>query len=347
MSAESRPLPCHLPNARCKIIGAGVIGLSLALELRLRGAQVTVLDRGPAMAQASTAAAGMLAVEDPFNPPELLPLSRLSGALYPDFLARLEELSGLRVPFQTDITLQTMPTGEVRELPEHSLDPRQLAAALRLAAERAGVHLLEHHRAQLSPERDFEIEVHTAGAWQAPSLPAAFGITPRKGQMLRVRIPAGLALWKVHRREHGYVVPRTEGPQAGTALLGATVEDAGFDTGTSPESLRSLRLSVAELVPELADTVRAPMLEAWAGLRPTTPDLLPLLGEVGELDPASRHANCRTFVATGHFRNGILLAPATASVMADLLEGRPPRVDLSAFFPARFAATSPLAPTAP
>ena len=289
----------------------------------------------------------MLAVEDPYNPPELLPLSRLSGAIYPEFLARLEELSGLHVPFQTNRTLQTMPNGTVQELAEHSLDPRQLAPALRLAAERAGVQILAHDYAPGARlGNDAETEVYTAGAWHLPSLPAFLQITPRKGQMLRVKLPKGSDLHRVHRREHGYVVPRTHGPQAGTALIGATVEEAGFDLTTSPASLLALRLLGAELVPELADAARAPMVEAWAGLRPTTPDLLPLLGVLssGHLSgpdrPGTRAgsgaANHRTWIATGHFRNGILLAPATAMVMADLIEGRPSPIDLRAFSPTRF-----------
>lgn len=90
-----------LSHADVVIFGAGVIGLSLALELHARGARVTLYEPKAAATQASWAAAGMLAAEDPYNPPALKPLSRLSAALYPAFLRHLEELTDMPVPFQT------------------------------------------------------------------------------------------------------------------------------------------------------------------------------------------------------------------------------------------------------
>ena len=319
------------PSPDVLIFGAGVIGLSLALELRGRGHRVMLTEPGWATGsvrgQASTAAAGMLAAEDPHNPPELLPLSRFSRSCYPDFLARIEALSGQAVPLQTHVTQQTMPDGEVRRLAEHSLDPRQLVPALRAAVEQSGATFTElpgeHDDSSLSAGRI----VYTTGAWGGRNLP----LTPRKGQMLRVRLPHDLALEEVYRAEHVYVVPRTQGPQAGTALIGATVEDAGFDTATEPQALTKLRALGATLVPALAAEEQAPAVEAWAGLRPATPDGLPLLGPWPAADRQQS-----AFVAAGHFRNGILLAPATAQVMADLLEDRQPTVNLSAFTPARF-----------
>ena len=101
----------HLQSVLCEVrryspdvlvVGAGVIGLSLALELRWRGMSVSVAERGVPMAGASSAAAGMLAAEDPHNPVDLRAISRFSAALYPRFLARICELSGLPIPFQTD-----------------------------------------------------------------------------------------------------------------------------------------------------------------------------------------------------------------------------------------------------
>src|SRR5580698_2711221 len=131
------------------IAGAGIIGLSLALELHRRGLRVTVLDRGTPLSEASTAAAGMLAANDPDNPPKLHPLSTLSIYLYPGFLDHLHSLSGIRVPFHTHTTLQALPShitstnnilaandlasiipslipGDRHFIPldEHSLDPR-------------------------------------------------------------------------------------------------------------------------------------------------------------------------------------------------------------------------------
>jgi len=328
MDAKLRPKP------EIMIAGAGIIGLSLALELQTRGFQVVVLERNTALQHASTAAAGMLAAKDPHNPPALLPFSHFSLSLYPAFLQRIESLSGLSVPFQTDTTIQYMPDGSTQQLAEHSVDPRQLAAALLAAVRATSIDLREHtelrfvtedNQAQLHTETNngtFTPDkiIHTQGAWAHPQ------VRPAKGQMLRVQLPATLPLCEVHRSEHIYVVPRTQGPQAGTALIGATVEDAGFDTVVHPVGLAHLRTLAAELLPQLADETTAPQVEAWAGLRPATADSLPLLGS---LSPGQ-------FIATGHFRNGILLAPATATIMADLIEGKSPAIDMAPFSPARF-----------
>lgn len=319
------------------IAGAGVIGLALALELDRRGARVTVLERGQAMQQASVAAAGMLAAQDPHNPPALLPLARWSVQLYPEFLRRIEALSGLSVPFQTETTVQTLPDGRTLRLAERSIDPRQLAAALLAAVRSSRIVLRENaafsHREEIARQWVAHTEtgeriladkiVTTQGAW------SRFPVTPRKGQMLRVQLPSSVPLSEVHRRADVYIVPRLYGPQAGSALLGATEEDAGFDTTTHREDLARLRALAAEILPTLASATDAPALEAWAGLRPGTPDGLPILGPCG-------HGSSE-FLATGHFRNGILLAPATAVAIADCIEGRVPHIDLAAFSPERFA----------
>lgn len=311
------------------IAGAGIIGLSLALELHARGARVLVLERDTALAHASISAAGMLAVHDPHNPPALLPLSEFSAQFYPAFLARIEKLSSITVPFHTDTTLQYS-SGSITRFAEHSLDPRQLAAALLAAARAAGIELREHTEFHPASALSGQVIVYTTGAWAPHDLKHSFPIRPRKGQMLRVRLPPALyGLCEVHRGDEIYIVPRTLDPQAGTALIGATVEDAGFDTSTHPRDLTHLRALAAALLPALSDESAAPQLEAWAGLRPHTPDRLPILGP---LAPGSRH-----FIATGHYRNGILLAPATAVLLADLIEAKPPILNLTPFSPSRFS----------
>jgi glycine oxidase len=325
------------------VIGAGLIGLAIALEIADRGGNVAVVDRGVALGGASTAAAGMLAAEDPGNPAELLALSRLSIEHYPAFLRRVETLSGMAVPFQTEVAVQHREDGSTVRLAEHSVDPRQLAEAVRAAVKATTIQLVEYAsvRSIVDECGSSTVElstgvsitagalVYAAGAWSSDAGLAlegdAISVTPRKGQMLRVRLP--FALDEVHRSERIYVVPRTRGPQAGTALIGATVEDVGFDTSVHSGDLSRLRAMAAEFVPELASEVDAPMVASWAGLRPATADGLPLLG-------ACSHAG--RFVATGHYRNGILLAPGTAVLMADLLEGIATRIDLTALSPQRF-----------
>jgi glycine oxidase len=311
------------------IAGAGIIGLSLALELHARGARVLVIERDTALSHASTAAAGMLATLDPHNPSALLPLSELSAELYPSFLARIEKLSGIAVPFQTDTTLQYCPNGTIDRLAEHSLDPRQLAAALLAAVRSTNIELREHTEFRPSTQAAQTI-VYTTGAWQPQNLNHAPPIRPRKGQMLHVQLPPVLhGLCEVHRSDEIYIVPRTLGPQTGTALIGATIEDAGFDTSTHPRDLTHLRSLAAGLLPELGSELNAPQLEGWAGLRPHAPGSLPLLGPI-----THRHNH---FLASGHYRNGILLAPATAVLLADLIQGKPPTLDLAPFSPSRFS----------
>lgn len=316
--------------------GAGIVGLSLALELRTRGYGVAVFDAQRAMGQASWAAAGMLAAEDPHNPPKLLPLSRLSLSLYPDYLQRVEALSGQRVPFQTETVVEYLPDGSNVRRPEYSLDPRQLAAALMTAVRKSGILLREDvgdvdvHAGreavtvQGANGQVFQagLVVHATGAWfQGRGV-----VRPRKGQMLRVQMSE--AVTEVHSRGDVYIVPRTQGPQAGTALIGATVEDAGFDLSTHSTDLEGLRAKAAELLPLFGDRSRTPAVESWAGLRPMTPDGLPLIGAL--------EGSPREFVATGHYRNGVLLAPGTAVVMCDLIEGKAGRVELAPYDAERF-----------
>jgi glycine oxidase len=117
-----------------------------------------------------------------------------------------------------------------------------------------------------------------------------------------------------------YIVPRSDG----RILIGSTVEEEGFDKRTDPNAILRLRQSAIDLVPKLA---QARILEDWAGLRPGTPDNLPILGSTSI--PGY-------FVATGHFRDGILLAPITARLMAQVITDQKPDYDLSAFSPARF-----------
>lgn len=319
------------------VAGAGIIGLTLALELQHRGASVVLLDTAAAASGASTAAAGMLAAEDPHNPTELSQLSRFSISLYDRFLDRLTAVSGLPVPYQTTSTLQYLDDGMILRLAEKSVDPRQLAAAAIQAVRQSYIQLIEHtNRLEISehaggisihsqngPTLEAKRLIHASGAWFS----GRPEITPRKGQMLRVQIPATLQLREVHRSSSIYVVPRSQGPQAGTALIGATEEHAGFDTRTSQANLDQLRQRAAALLPEFGNVTAAPQVEAWAGLRPATSDGLPLIGPL----PGSRHQ----WIAGAHYRNGILLAPATAVTLADMLEDKPSAVNVSPFDPAR------------
>src|SRR5262249_46537129 len=118
-----------------------------------------------------------------------------------------------------------------------------------------------------------------------------------------------------------YLIPRSDG----RIVIGSTLEDAGYDKRTDVNTLKRLQRAAATLVPGLRG---ARGLETWAGLRPGTPDNLPILGATATLG---------YFVATGHYRDGILLAPVTAHVMAQVMTGGDPGHDVAAFSPHRFA----------
>jgi glycine oxidase len=117
-----------------------------------------------------------------------------------------------------------------------------------------------------------------------------------------------------------YLIPRSNG----RILVGTTVEEAGFDKRTDVATIQRFRQSAIKLVPELRN---AKILEGWAGLRPGTPDALPILGVT---------ATPGYYVATGHFRDGILLAPITAQVMAEVITETNCKYDLKPFSPMRF-----------
>jgi glycine oxidase len=163
------------------------------------------------------------------------------------------------------------------------------------------------------------VVINCAGAWAAEIPPQPLPIRPVKGQMLAVVARRGL-LRHVVRGPDVYLVPRSDG----RVLIGSTEEDAGFDKRVDPDTVQRLHQAAAILVAELGE---ARMLEAWAGLRPTSADGLPVLGR-GMFEGY--------FVACGHFRNGILLAPITARLLAQMVRGETPSLDISPFSPVRF-----------
>jgi glycine oxidase len=346
------------------VAGGGIIGLACALVLQQQGREVTVFEAGAAVREASWAAGGMLAAEDPENSPALLSFSRYSRALYPSFLEHIETLSGHHVQLRTQQTLQIVDPGHpssagvplsrdeaLRLVPglaeadrsyllleEASLDPRELCTALRSAATVAGVAVHEYEPV-LSARGEREVVVLTTarrvlqadafvnccGAWAA-SLHAFAAVAPSKGQMLVVAQPASPRLTRVLRSPEVYLIPRgSVSGGDGRIVIGATVEDAGYSREVDPASLALLRRRAAALWPPAAD---APEVESWAGLRPGTADGLPFIGCCDD-------GKAPQYLAAGHHRNGILLAPGTAHVIADLVSNRTPAIDLAPFAPHR------------
>lgn len=337
------------------IAGAGIIGVSLALELRERGASVLVLDRAEPGSEASSAAAGMLAPADPETPIALRPLAMAGARMFPAFVQKLESAGNMQVDFRRIGTIALLPETSAPEeyrslsraelqllapsvhssgqsaffVQEDSVDPSLLMQAALAAARNLGVEIRGHTTVTKIHSQTNAVEVVTqANIISAASIVDCRGawsgapVRPRKGQMLYVH-PQTSVLQHVLRAPEVYIVPRS----SGKILIGATVEDVGFDKSIDPSTIQQL-LNVAEkYLPELAS---APITHTWAGLRPGTPDDLPIIGPTDA---------SRVFVATGHFRNGILLAPITAQIMADLVGGRPSPMDISAFATDRFLST--------
>jgi glycine oxidase len=346
------------------VVGAGIIGLSLALELNKQRLRVLVVEKGEPAREASWAAGGMLVDFLSETVPTLLELATASARMYPEFVRELEEESGLKIDLRSVGTLvltgvetgHSPATTRAYALPrpfaelepalrihgltalfvkERCVDPRHLTAAAIGAARHRGVDFssgdavlaLEVTNGKASGVRTNKTQfaagmvVNCAGAWAGQIGPHPFPTRPVKGQMLCVAMPEKELVRHVVRTPDVYLIPRSDGRMA----IGATAEEAGFDKQTVPETIQKLRQAAIDLVPRLAD---ARILEAWAGLRPGTPDKLPILGAT----PTPGY-----FVATGHFRDGILLAPVTARVMGQIISGQAPPIDLSKFSARRFA----------
>jgi len=338
------------------IAGAGIIGVSLALELRERGMRVLVLDRGLPGQEASSAAAGMLAAGGFETPPALRPLAIESARLFPEYVQTIEDLSGIRTDFRrygtivfgehaassaakrlsSDELRRHEPFLQPRGQPaffeqEDSVDPRLLIKAALAAAKKRGIEVRGNIEVKSIRPAANAVEIVTNSqnfsAAQAVNCLGAWSgapVRPRKGQMLYLQPQRDDLLRHVLHAPEVYLVPRS----SGKILAGATVEDVGFDKTVLPSTISDLHHAAAQYLPELAHAL---VIESWAGLRPGTPDDLPILG------PTDAPG---VFIASGHFRNGILLAPVTAKVMADLVTGAQPSLDLSAFAPSRFRSSA-------
>jgi glycine oxidase len=294
------------------------------------------------------------------GPAALHPLAAASARMHPEFAHELKDESGIDPDLRDQGTLVFPPSHQIQPgsdvanplpaplreleptladparpaiyLKERSVDPRALATAACKAAKHRGVDISSGsavtnlvisngHVTGVSTDKttySASVVVNCAGAWAGQLPPHHFPTRPVKGQMLSV---IGHHLIRhVIRTPEVYLVPRSNG----RLLIGATVEEAGYDKRTVPGTIQRMHEAAIRVIPTLAN---ARVLEAWAGLRPGTPDDLPILGAT---------ATPGYFAATGHFRDGILLAPVTAQVMAQVITGEKPEYDIAAFSPGRF-----------
>src|ERR671919_339416 len=331
LGARSRPM--SVPDVI--VIGGGIMGCGVALRLAQAGVDVTVLERAIPGAEASTAAAGILAPQmEAEGPGPFLDLCLRSRALYPEFAEELREASGVDVQYLPSGVLNVAFTREGLERLESivgwqrsnglraelltAADARGLEPNLSPAALGAGHFPDDHQVDNRLLMRALSIASTRAGAWSSLIHGAGLDplrIRPVRGQMieLQLRVPPLARILFSERK--GYVVPRGDG----RVIAGSTTEFTGFEKQVTAGGLARILQVAVELCPMLQD---AQVLSFWAGLRPYTEDHLPLLGP-GPLEGL--------YLATGHFRNGILLAPISARVVADAVLGRTPMVDLTPF----------------
>ena len=331
---------------RAVVIGGGVVGLAAARRLSASGWRVTVLERGAAGQEASSAAAGMIAPRLEFRDASpLLDMALEAWRLYPRFAAELEAETGDRIDLRLDGIVEPLSSyareeagapgsslvegTDLRDLEpalaprierarfypgEGSVDCRALVRNLLASARARGVRVLESTAAgEVALEGDrvvgvrsggelipAEIVVNCAGAWAShldvPSAPLE--VRPIKGQMALLDGGSGPRL--IIYSSEVYIVPRSDGRK----ILGTTVEDRGFDKSVEPATVERLVSSARRLCPPLA---KAELVDSWAGLRPRSASgEAPIIGALGPRG---------YFVAVGHFRNGILLAPLTAEIL--------------------------------
>ena len=357
------PMSARFQRCEVAIIGDGVIGLSTAVELGRAGARCQVFGAARHEA-ASGAAAGLLAPSIGNLSTSVRPFFTASLARYPAFVDELRDYEPALALVEglLDVSLEasgghrdfgvgqrltryqtaqlepavSAPNGAVFHAQDSAVDNQLLVAALRRAiAARSGADTLHddpiasiHLRGNLAVLRtragsvvESERVVLAAGAWSSTiaGLPRPVPVSPLKGQMLAV---ASTALRHAVMGDDIYLVPRPS-----EIAIGATAEHAGFDATVSPDAIETLRQAAIRICPSLG---AAPVIRSWAGLRPATPDLLPILGP----DPSEP----KLLYACGHSKNGILLAPATALAIADLALGRPASFDLTPFRIDRFPA---------
>lgn len=362
MTGSARPT-----TADVAIVGGGVIGLTAAFSCASVGLSVMLVDdRRPG--EASPAAAGMLAptLEQAHGPAHNFAVNGRDR--YPAYLAMIEEAGGGRVALNLDGILEipsdnaeadrlrkragpgltwldasamasfepgcAAPFGALHHVADGALDNVALVAALRrVLATRANVRRVASAAVAIRVTGT-DAHVHlaeggtvsaghvilAAGAWAAglEALPRPLPIEPVRGQMIGF---ASAVTRHILFGTHGYAVPRSDG----RTIFGSTMEHVGFDSGTTADARDEITAAATALCPALASV---PVTSHWSGLRPVTPDLLPIIGP----DPAMP----RLIYACGHSRNGILMAAITGDCVAAVAAGRPAGYDLTPFSISRF-----------
>lgn len=354
------------------VIGAGVIGLMLAHQLSDTGAEVLLLDRGQCGQESSWAGGGIISPLYPWRYSEpITALASWSQEAYPKLVAQLQEETGIDSELVNSglLLLQAEDAGAAfvwaqqhhREL--HSLSAYGLSKCEPALGERFDQGLFMPHVAQIrnprlvkalyaslslrsnveirqqlevrqfirSGERilgldtsdgriDGDTFILCGGAWSSELLgafPSNVSVTPVRGQML-LFAPNQIGLKRIAIYRQKYLIPRRDG----RILAGSTLERAGFHKGTTQEAYDELYEIALHILPQLA---QVPVELHWSGLRPGSPRNIPYIGPMPELS--------NLYVNAGHYRNGLVLAPAATRLMVDLLLKQPPIVDPTPYLP--------------
>ena len=355
----------HL-SAEVIVVGAGLIGLTAAVALAERGVSVTLIGEHRS-GEASPAAAGMLApsVERATGPAHDFAVAARDR--FPSYVEFLADRTGVTVPLNRLGILQVALSAKgIKGLQRtalatsvwlnwkqlHDLEPALshalgamlnpddgavdnvvlLDALQRLVSTSDRIDVVQDSVTTIDAGADSctvatrtrashraQHLVLAAGAWvgRVSGSRAAGAVTPARGQLVSY---SSSPLRHVAYGPRGYVVPRGD-----YTIGGTTMENVGFDANTTMEGIEKVRAASEEICPRLAD---AEATRAWAGLRPVTPDMLPMLG-IDSGQPS-------LIYACGHSRNGVLMAPLTGDKIADLVTGTPLSHDLSQFRPDRF-----------